>query len=233
MSKDTSSTILPLEDVLLDQLQPHPRNYQTHPDDEVEHLMESIRSNEIYKNIVLASDGVTILAGHGVVLAAKRLGLARFPAYRSKWDKNDPRAIKLLAGDNAISHLAEVDDRLLTELLRELKESEVGLLGTGYDDMMLANLVMVTRPAHEIEDLDAAAQWVGMPEYNEGPGQIQINVHFANDDDFQQFCQLLGFDPRGKVALHGARKSFWWPPREKDDVRSVYFVQTGQEGTHA
>ncbi len=132
------ATRLLLEDVSLDTLKSHPRNYRAHPDDEIEHLMESIRSNGVYRNVVIAQDG-TILAGHGVVTAARRLGLETLPVYRTSYGPDDLRAIKLLVSDNEISHLAMSDDRALTELLRELKEADIDLLGTGYDDMMLAS----------------------------------------------------------------------------------------------
>src|SRR5260221_379400 len=82
--------------IALNQLKPHERNYRDHPEDEITHLMESIRANGFYRNIVVARDGTTILAGHGVVEAARRLGIEDIPAYRTDYDANDPRAIKLL-----------------------------------------------------------------------------------------------------------------------------------------
>lgn len=210
------------EDVALDMLKPHPRNYQAHPDDELAHLKESITAHGFYRNVVIARDG-TILAGHGVVEAARQLGYTHVPAVRVDYAPDDPRALKLLVSDNEISHLAEVDDRALTELLRELNEA-TDLLGTGYDAMMLANLAMVTRPASEIEDLDAAAQWAGMPEYDEkGEGRIQIIMNFANEQDRAEFCRLLGLDVRA-IAKEGHGKSIWWPKETRDDLPSVRFV---------
>lgn len=222
MSEET----LVLEYIALDQLKPHPRNYRSHPEDEIEHLVESIRTNGIYRNIVIANEN-TILAGRGVAIASGRVGYSKVPVYRAPFGPNDPRALKLLVADNEISHLAENDDRLLSEILRELKASEVGLFGTGYDEMMLANLVMVTRPEHEIQDLDAAAQWVGLPEYDEGENSIQIIIHFASEEDRQMFCHTTGLEA-GKIAVRGARQSFWWPPQKHDDVSSLLFV-SGKE----
>lgn len=205
-------------------LMSHPRNYRIHPADEIEHLMESIRTHGIYRNVVIAQDGRTILAGHGVVEAARRLGMKEIPVVQTDYAPDDPRALKLLVGDNEIQHLVENDDRALTELLRELKETDT-LLGTGYDEMMLANLVMVSRPAAEIEDLDAASHWVGMPEYDmEGEHRIQIIVNFVNEDDKKEFCQLLGIDA-SSIAKEGAGKSIWWPKKpDRDDRQSVWFT---------
>jgi hypothetical protein len=224
-----NSTSLVLEEIALDQLKPHPRNYRSHPEDEIEHLVESIHANGIYRNIVIASEG-TILAGRGVAIAARRAGYSTAPVYRAPFGPDDPRALKLLIADNEISHLAENDDRLLTELLRELKESEVGLLGTGYDDMMLANLVFVTRPASEIADLDAAAQWVGMPEYDleDKQARLSIIVNFASEEDRQAFCQRLGLDV-DTISVIGTSKSIWWPKRAKKDVHTIRFTDRTRE----
>ena len=205
----------------LDTLHPHPRNYQTHPDDELEHIIESIRTHGFYRNIVIAQDG-TILAGHGVVEAIRRLGHTHIPAIRLPYAYNDPHALKLLIGDNEIRHLATVDDRILTELLKELVDIDSSeLLGTGYDEMMLANLLMTTRPASEIADLDAAAQWVGMPEYDMGQDSLQVIVHFVNEEDRLEFYRRLDLD----TIQAAKQKSIWWPKsREDDDNISIRFV---------
>lgn len=212
-----------IEIVPIASLTPHERNYQTHPDDEIEHIIASLKTHGFYRNVVTAQNG-TILAGHGVVEASKRLGYTHVPIIRTAYTPDDPYALKLLAGDNEIGHLAERDDRALTELLKELKDMDE-LLGTGYDEAMLANLTFVTRPASEIEDLDAAAQWVGMPEYDaDGDGRIQIIVNFATEEDRKEFCQLLGLEA-SKIAKEGAGKSIWWPKQEKHDLASLHFTE--------
>ena len=55
----------PVEQFSPDQLKPHPRNYRDHPQDQIDHLIQSIRENGFYRNVVVANDN-TILAGHGV-----------------------------------------------------------------------------------------------------------------------------------------------------------------------
>lgn len=206
------------EIVAVTDLVPHPRNYREHPDDQIEHLVQSIRANGLYRNIVTAND-LTILAGHGVVLAARKLGIEHVPVVRLDLDPGDPRALKVLAGDNEIEHLATQDDRALSELLKEIHEDDVtDLLGTGYDEMMLANLVFVTRSMSEIADFDEAAEWVGMPEYEQLVQPLKIIVSFANEQDRQSFADLLSFD------LTDETKSVWWPPRQIDDLASVRIV---------
>lgn len=206
------------EIVRLDDLSPHPRNYRAHPYDQAEHLKASLAEHGVYRPVVIARDG-TILAGHGLVEAARLLGYADLPAVRLDLDADDPRAIKVLIGDNEISHLAESDDRALSELLREIGSVDLeNLLGTGYDAMMLANLVMMTRPASEIADFDAAAQWVGLPEYEPGEDRLRLIVNFTTEAERSAFMEHIGA-ARPSNAWNNVL-SIWWPLRDGDADRS-------------
>ena len=207
------------EIVAIESLQPHPRNYREHPDDQLEHIIESIKEYGFYRNVVVSSDNV-ILAGHGVVQAATKMGLEDVPVVRVESGSTEPKALKLLAADNTVSHLAEDNDRVLTELLKELSEDD-DLLGTGYDDQMLAALVMVTRPASELANFDAAAEWVGMPEAGRVVDPLRVVVSFDTKDDRASFFEALGFQPPTEKT-----KSMWYPPKEKDDISSIEFVST-------
>ena len=205
----------------IDALKPHERNYKEHPDDQVEHIAASLQAHGFYKNIVVARDG-TILAGHGVVQAARRLGLTEVPVVRLDLGPDDPRALKILAGDNEIARLSEIDDRRLSEMLREINEAD-SLLGTGYDEMMLANLITVTRPADEVQDFDAAREWVGMPEFESAKQPLQIIVSFRSEEDRDRFIEMfeLGKLKKNTGAL---TLSTWWPHKEIEDPASVKFM---------
>jgi len=205
------------EIVAIESLRPHPRNYREHPEDQIAHLVESLKTFGIYRNVVVARDG-TILAGHGVVKAAKQAKLARIPVIRLNVSPEDPAALKLLVGDNEVEHLGDRDDRLLSELLKEIqKDGPGGLLGTGFDEKMLAAFLMVTRPQSEIADFDAAAAWAGMPEYNAGEQRFSyLVVSFRNEAGVRDFCKKLGFKDAPKRAT-------WWPPEPRNDLKSVRF----------
>ena len=213
----SAQTDFRLETVTVAELRPHPRNYRAHPDDQIDHLIESIREHGLYRNIVITRDN-TILAGHGVVLAARKMGLEQVPVYRLDVGPDEPGALKVLVGDNEIGHLGEIDDRALSEMLKEIKDTDLsGLLGTGYDEMMLANLLFVTRPESEIQDFDEASQWVGMPGYDTEPEPLKVVISFRNQEDRLEFARLLG------LRFTENTKSAWWPARETDDVSSVRF----------
>jgi len=135
------TTDIPVTWVPLDTVRPHPRNDGTHPPDELAHLKQSLQEHGIYRNVVLADDG-TILAGHGVVEAARQLGHTQMLARRMPYGPDDPQALKILVGDNHIARLRMQDDAALVALLEELRRDDpLALLGTGFDEAALAALV--------------------------------------------------------------------------------------------
>lgn len=201
-----------VETVPIESLKPHPRNYREHPDDQLTHLQASLKQFGFYRNIVIAKDG-TILAGHGIVKAAKKRKLKAVPVIRLNVQPGSAAALKVLIGDNEIEHLAEQNDRLLTELLKEVKDQEQ-LLGTGFDEKALAAFLMVTRPASEIQTLDEAAHWVGMPEFESGHNPLKLVVSFRNKKDRKAFAEKLG------VELGEKAKTLWYPPAVRGELGS-------------
>lgn len=219
MAAVDTPTIHAAELVPLDELKPHPSNYREHPDDQRRHLSASLAEHGLYRNVIAAQDG-TILAGHGVVEAARAAGLDRIPVVRLPIAPDDPRALKVLTGDNELGRIAMVDDRLLAELLREIRDS-AELLGTGYDDAMLANLVFVTRAEHEIGNRDDAASWVGLPEFvpTVEPFRVVVSCDTAADRD--ALLATLGIE-----TIHKHTRgvfSVWWPPRGTQPLEAFRF----------
>lgn len=131
-----STEALQLEVVALADLKPHPQNYRGHPQDQIEHLKRSIEDFGVYRNVVCAKDG-TLLAGHGVVEAARQLGLEAVPVHRQDVDPDDPKAIRLLLADNLLALLAEDDDAAISGLLESIAdddETAAALLGRIRED---------------------------------------------------------------------------------------------------
>lgn len=216
MARDKVDAFVPvMTDVTI--LKPHPRNYQQHPEIQLRHIIQSIETHGFYRNIVVAKDN-TILAGHGVTEAALRMGLKQVPVIKMDIDPDDPRALKLLTGDNEIGNLAVVNDRMLTELLKEVMGNEdLGLTGTGFDADQLSSLLMVTRPANEIKDSNQAAEWLGMPDWEVQPAAIRLIVSFEDEEDRQEFARKLGYEFTEKT------KSVWYPDKGRDDSAAIAF----------
>lgn len=214
-----------IEMIDVDELKPHPDNYRHHGAEQINHIIASLQANGFYRNLVIAEDN-TILAGHGVLIASKQIGHKKVPCRRIPIAPNSSQALRIVVGDNEIAKLGEVDDRKLTEILRQIdKEIEDGLAGTGFDKMQLANLVMVTRHADEIADFEAAKEWVGLPSYETKDEtrreELLIEISFQSAADRDRFIKESGL----KIATRmGERKwSTMWPFRERHDVGAVKF----------
>jgi hypothetical protein len=218
MSSPNRSLLRQSETVEISTLTPHPRNYQKHPEEQLNHLRESIVEHGLYRNVVIAKDS-TILAGHGVVEAARSLNLKEVPVIRLNITPDSPKALKVLAGDNEISKLGEVDDRMLTELLKEVSEVDE-LLGTGFDEAQLASLVMISRPTTEIRSMDEAAEWIGLPEFQSSsrPFSLVLNCKSQKErDELVNKMDLFVGVTRGRVV------SCLYPPVPKRDRQAHKF----------
>ena len=129
------------EVVPITSLKPHPRNYQQHTDDNLDHIAESLRTHGYYKNVFIAEDN-TLLAGHGVIEAATtRLGWTHVPVHRLAYPPDHPEALKVLVGDNDTGRLNVRDDAQLAGMLSELRDTGVSLVGTGWDEAGLEGLL--------------------------------------------------------------------------------------------
>ena len=190
------------------------KNYREHPRAQVEQIEHSLREFGQYKPVVLSRDSI-LIAGHGVLEGAIAEGRTEVAAVYMPFLADDPLADKLLIADNELYRQAEDNDRALTNLLKELSESEVGLDGTGFDEMMLANLVMVTRPESEIADFDAAKEWVGMPGMGEAERKtrVQLIVWCDTEEERNDALQLLEVDV---VAKNRATVSIHWPAKDRE-----------------
>lgn len=128
--------------VSISKLTGHKRNYRTH-EAQLDGLMQSLERRGQYRSIVAHRnpDGnITILAGHGVVQAAKKQGLKEIRVDLHE-GLTEEQQLEILVADNELSRHA-ADDRLaLSELLTELQNADVPLVSTGYEDGELDRLL--------------------------------------------------------------------------------------------
>jgi len=154
-----------IEQVPIGSLTPHPRNYRSHPERQLTELQTSLREYGWARNVVVSSDNV-ILAGHGIVEAARKEGHTTVPVFRLGLKGSDPRAEKFLVLENTVSRLAEDDDTQLAALLADVQRTE-GLAGTGYGDAdldaLIAELAAEGAGAGQVERQTLAEQWGAPP----------------------------------------------------------------------
>jgi DNA modification methylase len=119
----------------LRELIPYARNPRTHSDDQVAQIAASIRQFG-WTNPVLVDGASGIIAGHGRVLAARKLGLARVPVIELAHMSEAQKRAYVLA-DNQLALNAGWDEALLRLELADLSELgfDLGLIGFGAGEL--------------------------------------------------------------------------------------------------
>ena len=153
-----------IETVAIDSLMPNPENYRQHPPDQIAHLVASLEQYGWARNVVVSADSV-ILAGHGIVQAARQAGRTEVPIHRLPWHATDPRCRKFMVLENEVSRLAEDDSDRLAALLAEIQQfAPEGLSATGYDDAALDALIAevagggLKEPPEEFAEVDPTGE---------------------------------------------------------------------------
>ena len=143
-------------------LVPYARNARTHSDAQVAQIAASIAEFGFTNPILAGSDGV-IVAGHGRLAAAQKLGLEMVPVV--VLDHLTPTQRRaLVIADNRIAENAGWDDELLRVELEALQDEGFDLDLTGFDADALADLLAGDEPDGEGETDDDA-----VPEVSETP----------------------------------------------------------------
>ncbi|MDN8042821.1 site-specific DNA-methyltransferase [Burkholderia vietnamiensis] len=145
-----------------DKLLPYARNARTHSEEQVSQIAASIAEFGFTNPILAGSDGV-IVAGHGRLAAARKLGLDVVPVV--VLDHLSPTQRRaLVIADNRIAENAGWDDTMLRIEISALQDDDFDLSLTGFDADALAELMAGDEPNAEGETDDDAA-----PEVSETP----------------------------------------------------------------
>jgi ParB-like chromosome segregation protein Spo0J len=134
---NTSTSILQIESWQMDRLLPYARNARTHSALQIQQIAASIAEFG-FNNPVLADPDGDIIAGHGRVLAARKLGLRKVPVIvLSHLTATQKRAFRL--ADNQLALNAGWDLELLRLELKALATAEdLALDLMGFDPAELA-----------------------------------------------------------------------------------------------
>lgn len=134
----------------LDSLIPYARNSRTHDDAQVAQIAASIREFG-WTNPILVDGDCGIIAGHGRVLAARKLGIDSVPVIELAGLSESQRAAYIIA-DNKLALNAGWDDELLKIELGELEEIGFDLSLTGFSQAELAAMTGEEAEEGEPED---------------------------------------------------------------------------------
>lgn len=137
----------------IERLVPYSRNARTHSDAHVAQIAGSIAAFG-FLNPILVDTQAGVLAGHGRLLAARKLQLEQVPVIVLDHLSETQKRAYILA-DNKLAELAGWDDEALASELAELLDSEIDVGGLGFsDDELRVLLADLGQEAAESSDAD-------------------------------------------------------------------------------
>src|SRR5215510_16493826 len=114
-------------------LVPYARNARTHNEAQIRQIAEAIEQWGWTNPILIAEDGV-IIAGHGRIMAAEKLGIADVPVMIARgWTENQKRAYAI--ADNKLALNAGWDEHLLTAELFDIGDELRSFVGFSMDEL--------------------------------------------------------------------------------------------------
>ena len=146
---------------VLDKLIPFARNPRTHSDAQVAQIAASIAEFG-FNNPILVDSKAGIIAGHGRLLAARKLGLKEVPVIVLDHLSETQKRAYIIA-DNQLALNAGWNDELLGIELAALQQEDFDLALLGFEDEELTRLLASQDAAEGLTDEDS------IPELSETP----------------------------------------------------------------
>ncbi len=119
-----------LETIAIDRLIPYARNSRTHSEEQVAQVAASIREFGFTNPVLIDGEG-GIIAGHGRVMAARKLGMADVPCIRLD-HLTDAQKRAYIIADNKLALNAGWDEEILALELLDLREENFSLPLSGF-----------------------------------------------------------------------------------------------------
>lgn len=128
-----------IEHLAVEDLVPYIRNSRTHSDAQVLQIASSIKEFGFTNPVLIDKDG-GIIAGHGRVMAARKLKMEEVPCIRLS-HLTETQARALVIADNKLALNAGWDDNMLAIELKDLEDQGYDLSITGFSEKELKSLL--------------------------------------------------------------------------------------------
>jgi len=128
-----------IKEVEVSALIPYAKNSRTHDDAQVAQIAASIKEFG-WTNPILVDGDKGVIAGHGRLLAARKLGMNKVPTIELK-DMTEAQKKAYVIADNKLALNAGWDTNFLSLELQELKDQDFDLMLLGFDDKELDALL--------------------------------------------------------------------------------------------
>ena len=171
----------------LEKLTPYARNPRTHSDAQVGQIAASIAEFG-FNNPILVDTKAGIIAGHGRLLAARKLQLEKVPVIVLDHLTEAQKRAYIIA-DNQLALNAGWDDEILRAELAALQDEDFNVRLIGFEDEELTRLLAAQDATEGLTDEDA------VPELPEAPISAAGDLWVLGDH------RLLSAMPRIRMTL--------------------------------
>jgi len=142
-----------IKEIEVTALIPYAKNSRTHDDAQIAQIAASIKEFG-WTNPILVDGDKGIIAGHGRLMAARKLGMVKVPVIELKTLSKAQKKAYIIA-DNRLALNAGWDNTMLTIELNELLEDKFALEILGFDKDELDALLNPTQETEGLTDEDA------------------------------------------------------------------------------
>lgn len=190
-----------IEFIPIDRPRPFPGNPRTHSDEQIRQLVNSMQAFG-YINPILCDADYNVIAGHGRLRAAKRLGLDKIPVICiTDLTEHQIRAYRL--ADNKLAGNADWDNDLLRVEIEALCAAELGfeITDTGFANAEIDLVLGAATGANDCSDSKAEIAEVDL----EGPPVTQRGDLFLCGDAHRLLCGDALCEEDYKMLLAGEK----------------------------
>ena len=182
--------------VKVEELIPHPKNPNTHPQNQIKILAQNISYHGWRHPIVVSKLSGYIVAGHGRREAAKELGVSIVPVEYQNFASED-NELAVLVGDNRLAELSTLDLNGLQDIIDGFKASDFDTILAGFEPTDLDALLGEQKPDFG----DEKEKELSQSEVTIQAGNYRFRM---SQEDFgiwiDKLKQEVGFDKEAVVA---------------------------------
>ena len=205
----------PHKTVPTQKLIPYALNSRTHSDAQIDQIAASIKEFGFLNPIIVDGEN-GIIAGHGRVMAAKKLGMTELPVIQADHLSDAQRKAYVIA-DNKLALNAGWDDDFLKSEIETLHDLDFDEMLLGFNEQELAVLFLEKQEGKT----NPEDEWEDMPEFdNETSTSFRsVHVHFDTPDDVAEFFKIIGQTDTGRT------KSISFPEKKaRRDIESERYI---------
>ena len=182
--------------VKVEELIPHPKNPNTHPQNQIKILAQNIRYHGWRHPIVVSKLSGYIVAGHGRLEAARELGVSIVPVEYQDFATED-NELAVLVGDNRLAELSTLDLNGLQDIIDGFKETNFDAILAGFEPADLDALLGEQKPDFG----DEKEKELSQSEVTIQAGNYRFRM---SQEDFgiwiDKLKQEVGFDKEAVIA---------------------------------